>query len=114
MPAKRYKLQPHAAPFARPLAGGGPAFRFRVRFGQPLSGGRTRVCRLSKCPIIMMRLNQVIETSNEVAQFFLENFTAPNKTKRNGVARQSGLLFEDVTATEPTYNVALDPLLPAG
>ncbi len=113
MATKRYKLQPHAVPFSRPSPGGPPEFKFRVRFGQPLSGGRTRVCAKKKCPILILPLNGVIETDNLVAQYFLENFTAPNKTRRNGAARIGGLLFADVTATVTEYDLHLDSLLPS-
>jgi hypothetical protein len=112
MALKRYKLKPHAAPFARPEPGGAPMLKFRIRFGIPISGGRTRVAVKEKCPLVGLRLNEIIQTGNEVAQFFIEHFTAPNNTKRGGVAREGGLLFEDVTATEPDFDLNLDPLLP--
>lgn len=117
MPAKRYKLKPHAAPYARPKAGGAPEFKFRVRFGQSVPEGE-RIAGLSRSPVISMRLNEVIQTTNELAQFFLERMTAPNNTFRGiggapPINRVGGLLLEDVTATEPSFDVDLDALLPA-
>lgn len=86
-------------------------FGFRIRFGEDLGDGKTRVYALKKCPVIRMPHRGVIQIENRIGQFFLERMTAPNKTKRAGKRVESGPLFEDVTDKVMDYDVDFEALL---
>jgi hypothetical protein len=105
MAVKQYRLTGKAAPFVR-----GGSFQFKVRFERTDPGGTRRIVALKRAPVITMPVGGVVQTENEIAQAMLENFRAPTKSRRNGQAHPSGLLFDDVTGTGAPVDVDLDPM----
>lgn len=105
IPVKLYQLNATlAAPFMRE-----EQFSFRIAFDKIIAGVPKMMHR-SRCPIISMLPNEVLQVENETAQRMLENFIVPTKTVRGGVTRQEGHLFEDVTATATEYDIDLDAI----
>jgi len=100
---KLYKLNAElAAPFIRD-----GKFSFRIAFDK-IVNGKPKMMHRSRCPVIAISEDEVVQTENETAQRMLENFIVPTKTVRNGATRQGGHLFEDVTATATEYDIDLD------
>lgn len=100
--AKRYEMTNKANPFLR-----GDDLQFKLRYERP-EGDSKRIVAARNAPIITCPKNGVIQTTNETAQRMIENYHAPTNTKRNGVARPPGAMFEDVTATTAPEDVDVD------
>lgn len=98
-----YKLN---SELAAPFVSDG-LFRFRVAFDKT-EDGIHKFCSKSRCPLISIPVDAVIQTENETAQRMIEHFAVPTRTERNGKKRKEGLLFQDVTATTDEYDVDLD------
>jgi len=105
IPVKLYQLnETLAAPFMRD-----GKFQFRVAFDR-IQDDTLKFFERTKCPIIQISPEEVLQTENETAQRMLENFIVPTNTVRNGATREAGHLFVDVTATETEYDVDLDAI----
>jgi hypothetical protein len=113
MPQKRYRIDSRlAAPFAR-----GADFSFKLGYAAALPGGGRVVRSQKNAPTITIKNAppQIVGTNNDWAQGCLEHFHAPQNTVRNGLRRQAGPLFIDVTATTTPgdVDVDLDPIFAA-
>lgn len=104
MAIKKYRVTPKAAPFLR-----GGDFSFRVRFSQPQSGGGIKILSKDKCPILTVKQQGVVQTSNEVAQRMIENFKVPTITRRNNVGFEDGAIFEEYSGPLDA-DLNLDPI----
>jgi hypothetical protein len=102
---KLYKLD---AALAEPFLRDGQ-FSFRIAFDKYIDG-LPKMMHRSRCPIISMDPNAILQTENETAQRMLENFSVPTKTVRNGETRPAGKVFIDVTSTETSYDIDLDEI----
>jgi hypothetical protein len=103
---KLYQLDAEkAAPFMRD-----GQFSFRLAFDGQDKNKRWRRFHKSRCPLISVTADEVLQTENETAQRMIEQFSVPQKTERNGEKRPAGKFFKDVTATETEYHVDLDEI----
>jgi hypothetical protein len=94
-----------AAPFMR-----SDKFSFRVAFDGTDKDGRFLRYHRSKCPLITVTADEVLQTENETAQRMLEQFCVPQRTLRDGRKRPSGTFFKDVTETAKQYDTDLDDI----
>lgn len=105
MSTKRYELNQNlAAPFAR-----SNKFSFKVRFSRKMNGGTVNIS-YQKCPVITIPINGIIQTSNEIAQVYIEAFCVPTNTYRNGENRLQGNFFSEVTEETEDFDLDLDPI----
>lgn len=81
--------------------------KFRVGF-TGTSGGSTRYYSQRSCPIITIGQTDIIQTTDDWAIGNLTNMIVPTRTKRGGVARDPGMMFEDVTGTTTPGDVDVD------
>lgn len=87
-------------------------FRFRVGFERDLGDGTKQLCNQRKCPILSVEgTDGCVATSNPYAQIMLENFMTPDRSRRNGDNRPSGLAFvaleeapEEFTDLDPIFD----------
>ena len=75
-------------------------FRFRIRYGVDGPDGSRVLRAINKCPIFTLPSGGIVQTENPEAQQMIENFIAPNRTERNGVARQTGKMFMEYKGAE--------------
>lgn len=85
-------------------------FGFRVPFDVVEKDGSVTRRHVSKCPVIQITVDQVVQTENETAQRAIEMFIVPQNTLRNGSKHAGGNIFEDVTKTETGFDVDLDEI----
>lgn len=100
MAAKRYKLTQAAIDSVYTENG---SFSFKVGFKR----GSTIVSPKS-CPKITIADTDIIQTTNEQAQQYLELFKIPRGIQADAPPPPSPV-FVDVTGTEPVADVDLDP-----
>jgi hypothetical protein len=100
MAAKRYKLTQAAIDSVYTE---GDQFSFKVGF---LRNGV--IVSPKFCPKITITDTDVVQTTNEQAQQYLELFKLPRGIDA-GAPPPPNPVFVDVTGTEPTANVDLDP-----
>lgn len=103
MAAKRYKLTQEVVDSWYTKNG---KFSFKVGFDK--NGGHT-ICGPGLCQTITVADTDVVQTTNGTAQTYLLNFVIPQGVSRDGVRPPAGPVWLDVTATQPTANVDLDP-----
>lgn len=101
--AKRYKLTQEVIDSWYTQSG---KFSFKVGFDK--DDGKC-ICGPGMCKTITVKDTDVIQTTNDIAQKYLANFRIPQGVTRDGVKPPAGPVWIDVTATQPTANVDIDP-----
>lgn len=102
---KLYQLD---AAVAHPFVENGK-FSFRVGFNSERNGVFT-IHPKNRCPVISVETDDILQTENETAQRFIEGFSVPQSTERNGNKHASGKFFSDVTKRENSYSIDLDEI----
>ena len=84
----KYRLSEKAAPFERD-----GSFSFKSGYTVSLSGGGTKIVGRHNAPLVTIPSGSTVSTTNPYTQQILENFRAPNSSRRGGVARANDHLF---------------------
>lgn len=79
MAVKTYKLTSDALKYI----GKNDEYKFRLGFSKTLEDGKILICSQRRCPVISLKKDMKISTSNEFAQLNIEKFILPFKSKRN-------------------------------
>src|SRR3989304_4650123 len=82
--------------------------KFSFKVGYDKDGGK-KIYGPGLCKTITVQDTDVIQTTNDTAQKYLQNFRIPQGVSRDGVRPPSGPVWLDVTATQPTAKVDIDP-----